>query len=92
MDKIFKFFISSTFGDLKDIRNEAILGVLKAGQMPVMMEGFSVDAMQRDKSKEFINQISKYFSVSGSTSPASNKLFLSISKISSGFCIALGVY
>ncbi|SYW12266.1 conserved hypothetical protein [Oenococcus oeni] len=66
MNKVFKFFISSTFTDLKDIRNEAILGVLKAGQMPVMMEGFSADTTQQDKIKESIGDADAYILILGS--------------------------
>lgn len=66
MNKVFKFFISSTFSDLKDIRNEAILGILKAGQMPVMVEGFSADATQQDKIRESISDADAYILILGS--------------------------
>nr|AFC64233.1 hypothetical protein EFAU004_02149 [Enterococcus faecium Aus0004] len=48
MDKIFKIFVSSTFTDLEDVRLQAMQGVLKAGHMPIMMEGFAATATQKE--------------------------------------------
>ncbi len=54
MDKIFKIFVSSTFTDLEDVRLQAMQGVLKAGHMPIMMEGFAATATQKEIIKKLL--------------------------------------
>lgn len=66
MDKIFKFFVSSTYTDLSDIRTQAMQGVLKAGHFPVMMEGFSATATQKEKIKQEIDDCDAYILIVGS--------------------------
>lgn len=66
IDKIYRFFVSSTFTDLEDIRNQVMQGVLKAGHMPVMMEGFSATATQKQKITKEINTCDAYILVVGS--------------------------
>lgn len=41
VNRYYKVFISSTFTDLSDHRQQAILGILKAGHMPVALDNFS---------------------------------------------------
>jgi hypothetical protein len=41
--RYYKVFISSTFRDLSAHRQQAILGILKAGHMPVALENFAPD-------------------------------------------------
>lgn len=56
-EKIFKVFVSSTYTDLEDVRNKAILGILKAGHLPVTMEGFSATATQKEMITKKLNHV-----------------------------------
>lgn len=66
MDKIFKIFVSSTFTDLEDIRLQAMQGVLKAGHMPIMMEGFAATSTQKEIIKKKITNSDAYILIVGS--------------------------
>ncbi len=41
LPRFYKVFISSTFADLEEHRQQAILGILKAGHMPVALDNFT---------------------------------------------------
>ncbi|MEK4947802.1 DUF4062 domain-containing protein [Carnobacterium sp. FSL W8-0810] len=65
-EKIFKVFVSSTYTDLEDVRNKAILGILKAGHLPVTMEGFSATATQKEMITKKIESCDAYMVIIGS--------------------------
>lgn len=58
--------MSSTFTDLEDVRLQAMQGVLKAGHMPIMMEGFAATATQKEIIKKKITSCDAYMLIVGS--------------------------
>lgn len=66
IDKKIQVFVSSTFKDLIEERNEIVFGILKSGHIPVGMELFSPVGTQQEVIEKKINESDAYCLIIGS--------------------------